>query len=66
MDPRTAAIAASAPVRRQLTTPSTAMLLKTAAAGGIVFQASRFSIANAALPAVAMRPANAPGKRSAK
>ena len=66
IDPRITAIAASATVRRQLTNPSTAMLLSTAAAGGIVFQASRFSIANAALPAVAMRPANAPGKRFEK
>src|SRR5260221_13156497 len=53
-------------VSRQFTVPSTAMLLTTAAAGGIVVQARRFSMLNAALPAATIRPARAPGKRSAK
>jgi hypothetical protein len=56
----------STTVRCQLTIPRTAILLTTAAAGGIVVQVSEFSIVSAAFAAVMMRPASAPGKRSTK
>ena len=62
----TSEITVSTAVIRQLTMPSTAMLLITAAAGGMVVQVSEFSRLKAALAAVVMRPARAPGKRSAK
>ena len=64
--PITTAAVASAAIIGQLTRPSTAMLVTTAAAGGRVVQASEFSRVNAALAAVVTRPATAPGKRSVK
>ena len=50
----------------QLMTLSTAMLLITAAPGGSVVHATDCSMLHAALAALVMRPASAPGKRSAK
>jgi len=46
----------------QLITLSTPMLLTTATAGGMVVQVREFSMLHAALAAVVMRPARAPGK----
>ena len=56
----------SAAVMRQSIEPSIPMLMSTAEAGGIVVQVSELSIVQAALATVVMRPASAPGKRSAK
>jgi hypothetical protein len=63
---RIATIMSSTAVICQLMVLSNAMLLSTAVPGGIVVQVREFSMVQAVLAAVEIRPASAPGNWSAK